>query len=162
VNWIIILLGANLVFYLQYPENLRMGRAEARLSIRDSERIALLVLLITGRYFYAKKQAVPYEALVAETGLPGRIIALTIGLLKQGSLLTELERGESWAYQPARPLEETSLREVLEIIRNSAGLRRDVSGADLRKLDGVMVEANQALDQHLGTVNLKDLLMLKD
>jgi hypothetical protein len=102
------------------------------------------------------------EALVAETGLPGRIIALTIGLLKQGSLLTELERGESWAYQPARPLEETSLREVLEIIRNSAGLRRDVSGADLRKLDGVMVEANQALDQHLGTVNLKDLLMLKD
>jgi membrane protein len=79
VNWIIILLGANLVFYLQYPENLRMGRAEARLSIRDSERIALLVLQFTGRYFFWQKQGVAYGGLVADKGVAGRISALSCG-----------------------------------------------------------------------------------
>lgn len=162
VNWIIILIGADLVFYLQYPENLRIGRSEIRLSIRDSERIALLVLLIVGRYFYSKRQAVPYERLVAETGLPGRIIASTIGLLKQGNLLTEVERGDSWVYQPARPLEETTLREALEIIRNCAGLPRNVTGADFRKFDSLMAEVDRDLDQRLGAVNVKDLLVLKD
>ncbi len=161
VNWVIILIGADLVFYLQYPENLRLGRSEIRLSIRDNERVTLLVLLIVGRYFYLKKEAVPYEGLVAETGLPGRIIALTIDLLKQGNLLTEIERGESWAYQPARPLEETSLREALEIIRNTAGLRRSISGADLRKLDALLQEVDQELDKRLSDVHLKDLLVLK-
>lgn len=162
VNWIIILIGADLVFYLQYPENLRMGRSEVRLSIRDSERIALLVLLIVGRYFYAKKHGVPYERLVAEAGLPGRIIASTIDLLKQGNLLTEVERGQSWVYQPARPLEETTLREALEIVRNCAGLRRPVAGADFRKLDALMAELDKVLDQRLDAVSLKDLLVLKE
>lgn len=162
VNWLIILVGADLVFYLQYPENLKVGRSEIRLSIRDKERVALLVLLIVGRYFYAKKQPVPYEALVKETGLPGRIIASTIDLLKAGHLLTEIERGDSWAYQPARPPDETSLREVLDIIRNSAGLRKSVAGADLRKLDGLLQEVDKELDKRLGSVHLKDLLMLKD
>lgn len=162
VNWIIILIGADLVFYLQYPENLRIGRSEIRLSIRDSERIALLVLLIVGRYFYSKRQAVPYERLVAETGLPGRIIASTIDLLKLGNLLTEVERGDSWAYQPARPLEETSLREALEIVRNCAGLRRTIASADFRKFDNLMAEVDRELDQRLGAVKVKDLLVLKD
>ncbi|HEX5054901.1 MAG TPA: YihY/virulence factor BrkB family protein [Gammaproteobacteria bacterium] len=162
VNWLIILIGADLVFYLQYPENLRFGRSEIRLSIRDSERIALLVLFITGRYFYTKKQPVPYERLVAETGLPGRIVANTIGLLKQGNLLTELERGESWVYQPALPLEDTSLREALEIVRNTAGLKRSVHGADLRKLDSLLQDVEKDLDRHLSEVSLKDLLVLKD
>lgn len=162
VNWIIILIGADLVFYLQYPDNLKVGRSEIRLSIRDTERTALLMLLIVGRYFYSKKQGVPYEKLVAEIGLPGRIVASTIGLLKEGHLITEIERGQSWVYQPARPLDETSLRETLDIIRNCAGLKRTVSGADLRKLDSVMEEVDKVLDKHLNVVTLKDLLMLKE
>lgn len=162
VNWLIILVGADLVFYLQYPENLKIGRSEIRLSIRDMERVALLILLIVGRYFYSKQQAVPYEALVKETGLPGRIVASTIGLLKAGHLLTEIERGGSWAYQPARPLDETSLHETLEIIRNSAGLKRTITGADFRKLDSLMSQLNKELEQRLDTVTLKDLLVLKD
>jgi membrane protein len=161
VNWVIILLGANLVFYLQYPDNLKVGRSEIRLSIRDTERAALLMLLIVGRYYYSNKRCVPYETLVAETGLPGRVVASIIGLLKEGGLLTEIERGESWVYQPARPVDETSLREALEIIRGCPGLRAGtVAGADFRKFDALMAEVDRDLDRRLGAVNLKDLLVL--
>jgi membrane protein len=162
VNWVIILLGADLVFYLQYQDNLKLGRSEIRLSIRDTERVALLILLIVGRYFYTKKQGVPYEKLVAEVGLPGRIVALTIGLLKDSNLITEIERGESWVYQPARPMDETSLGEALDIIRNSHGLKRTVSAADFRKLDSVMEGLDKVLDKHLNAVSLKDLLLIKE
>jgi membrane protein len=162
VNWIIILIGADLVFYLQYPDNLKVGRTEIRLSIRDTERVALLMLLIVGRYFYSKKQGVPYEKLVAEIGLPGRIVASTIGLLKDGGLVTEIERNDSWVYQPARPVDETTLREVLDIIRNSHGLKKTVVGTDLRKFDGLMAEADKMLDKHFNAVTLKDLLLLKE
>jgi membrane protein len=162
VNWIIILIGADLVFYLQYPDNLKIGRSEIRLSIRDTERVALLTLLIIGRYFYSKKQGVPYEKLVAEIGLPGRIVASTIGLLKDGGLVTEIERNDSWIYQPARPVDETTLREVLDIIRNSHGLKKTVTGTDFRKLDSLLAEVDKALDKRLNSVTLKDLLILKD
>ncbi|HEY3487986.1 MAG TPA: YihY/virulence factor BrkB family protein [Gammaproteobacteria bacterium] len=161
-NWTIILIGADLVFYLQYPDNLKVGRMETKLSIRDTERVALLTLLIVGRYFYAKKQPVPYEKLVAEIGLPGRIVASTIDLLKAGNLITEIERTESLAYQPARPVDETSLQETLDIIRSTAGLKKTVSGADIKKLDAVMQDADKLLAKKLSTVMLKDLLILKD
>jgi membrane protein len=51
LNWLVLLIGAQLAFYFQNPAFLRIGRREPRLSNAMRERLALNIMLLVGRAF---------------------------------------------------------------------------------------------------------------
>src|SRR5210317_150274 len=51
LNWLILLIGAQLAFYVQNPAYLKIGRQEPRLSNSVRERLALNIMLLVGRVF---------------------------------------------------------------------------------------------------------------
>jgi membrane protein len=161
LNWLILLLGANLVFYLQFPDSLDVPRKEVRVSIVQKERLALAVLLIVGGLYYDKKHGASYEQLLDKVKIPSKILVSVIELLKEGGLLAETEQEKACLYHPARPLDETTLQEALDIIRNTAAADRQVEHSAMEKLDAVLAQSYRSQRKLLSSTTLKDLIVTR-
>ena len=70
LNWLIVLIGASIACYHQYPALLATPRREFQLSNRVKEKIALLIATFIGRNYYTNTPAWSLEALADRLGVP--------------------------------------------------------------------------------------------
>jgi len=115
MNWLILLIGAQLAFYVQNPAYLRIGRQEPRLSNSMRERLALNIMLMVGRTFREPVQKLPVQALSEALQIPSLALAPVIDDLEARGLLTANEKGE---LLPAREMARIQLREILDVVRS--------------------------------------------
>jgi membrane protein len=115
LNWLILLIGAQLAFYVQNPAYLRIGRQEPRLSNSMRERLALNIMLMVGRTFREPVQKLPVQALSEALQIPSLALAPVIDDLEARGLLTANEKGE---LLPAREMARIQLREILDVVRS--------------------------------------------
>lgn len=115
LNWLILLIGAQLAFYIQNPAYLRIGRQEPRLSGSVRERLALNIMLMVGRTFREPLQKLPVQALSDALQIPSLALAPVIDDLEAKGLLTTNEKGE---LLPAREMARIELREILDVARS--------------------------------------------
>jgi membrane protein len=115
MNWLILLIGAQLAFYVQNPAYLRIGRQEPRLSNSMRERLALNIMLMVGRTFREPVQKLPVQALSEALQIPSLALAPVIDDLEAKGLLTANEKGE---LLPAREMARIQLREILDVVRS--------------------------------------------
>jgi len=115
MNWLILLIGAQLAFYVQNPAYLRIGRQEPRLSNSVRERLALNIMLMVGRTFREPVQKLPVQALSEALQIPSLALAPVIDDLEAKGLLTANEKGE---LLPAREMARIQLREILDVVRS--------------------------------------------
>lgn len=115
MNWLILLIGAQLAFYIQNPAYLRIGRQEPRLSNSVRERLALNIMLMVGRTFREPVQKLPVQALSEALQIPSLALAPVIDDLEAKGLLTANEKGE---LLPAREMARIQLREILDVVRS--------------------------------------------
>ena len=115
MNWLILLIGAPLAFYVQNPAYLRIGRQEPRLSNSMRERLALNIMLVVGRTFREPVQKLPVQALSEALQIPSLALAPVIDDLEAKGLLTANEKGE---LLPAREMARIQLREILDVVRS--------------------------------------------
>lgn len=118
VGWLILLLGACISFYRQRPEFLAVGRDEAGPNNRLLEKSALLVIFHIGKSFYAGQQEWTAENLAAKLNTAHDTIARVLAALCENGILA-MTSGEIPTYVPACPLEETSLKRVLDAVRSA-------------------------------------------
>lgn len=116
LGWLILLVGASIAFYHQHPEHLSPARAEQRLSARLGEQVALLVMQRVGEAFYAGRPGWTTAALAERLGLPMDLLTPVLAALERGGLLVRTG-ADPIRHLPARPLEETPVKEVLDAIR---------------------------------------------
>jgi membrane protein len=125
LSWLILLLGAQLAFYVQHPEYLRHGQRTPVMSNSLRERLALSTMLLVGRDFEAPSHGWRPESLAAQMRVPRHFLEPVIGALKDEGLLTEsLEQ----RLMPARDPRRISLAEVLGAVRSEARDRARVKG----------------------------------
>jgi membrane protein len=125
LSWLILLLGAQLAFYVQHPEYLRHGQRTPVMSNSLRERLALSTMLLVGRDFEAPSHGWRPESLAAQMRVPRHFLEPVIGALKDEGLLTEsLEQ----RLMPARDPRRISLAEVLGAVRSEARDRTRVKG----------------------------------
>ncbi len=115
MNWLILLIGAQLAFYVQNPAYLRIGRQEPRLSNSVRERLALNIMLMVGRTFREPLQKLPVQALSDALKIPSLALAPVIDDLEAKGLLTANEKGE---LLPAREMARIQLRDILDVARS--------------------------------------------
>jgi membrane protein len=115
LSWLILLIGAQLSFYVQNPRYLRAGQAPVRLTSRLRERLALTVMLLVARNFVAGSPAWCLRELAEHLEVPGSALATVMNSLEKAGLLTTTEDEE---VLPARDLEGIALHDVLNAVRD--------------------------------------------
>jgi membrane protein len=115
LGWIILLLGAQVSFYVQNPSYLRVGHRSLQLSGAETERLALAIMVLVARSHRDGTSRWGTDELAARLGYPGLIIARLCHSLERSGLLavTEDER-----YLPGRDIAQIPLLEIVALARN--------------------------------------------
>ena len=160
VNWLVLLLGSQIAFYIQYPQYLGRHRVQLRLSNRMRERLGLAVMYLVGCNHYHNRPPWTEEALAQRLDLPVEAVGRIFDLLSRQGLVVEVA-GEPIAYVPAREIETILLTDLLDAIRR-AEEGRIVTEARLPGCDPVdelMVRMEHSVAQELGGETLRDLVL---
>ncbi len=159
LSWLILLVGASIAYYHQHPEQLSVRQRDLRLSNRVKERLALLIMALTGQRFYRNQQAWTTEDYAQYLQVPIDVVARIVNALDLYGLLAYTAHDPP-RILPARPLETTSIHELLGVIR-MAEEHHHLGAAQLpghAQVDQLVTRMDEALLTHLHGLTLKDLL----
>lgn len=155
LSWMILLIGANIAFYVQFPHYLTRQRSLIELSHVQEERLGMEIMAQVVQCYYQGEPACSEESLARRFSLPLEAVKKASRALSEYGLLAQTADG---GLLPASPPDSTPLVRVLEAIREShacAGLSDDLP---LNHAISPMLEAvNQAAYQTLQGKTLKDL-----
>ena len=116
LNWMILLLGASLAFYLQNPGSVAKRR-RVQLAPELQEKVALATMWLVAKPFSEGKPAPQQEALEQQLKVPGEVTrALSDKLIRAGLLTLAGRQGDQLA--PGRALDLITVGEVLRVVRN--------------------------------------------
>lgn len=158
LNWLILLFGASVSFYVQHPEYLVKKGGEPRLSNRLRERLALVVMSLIGRHHLEGRAPWSADALSHTLRVPMRAIDVVLTALQsRGILATTGDEPPGWL--PARALDNVSVKELLDAVR-AAGEDRYLSTEALpgsEAVEQLLERYEQATEVALRGVSAKDL-----
>lgn len=155
LNWIVLLLGAQIAFYVQNPAYLKLGRQEPRLSNALRERLALNIMLIVGQAFRQPGLTVNVESLSRKLALPSLTVAPVIDELVGDGLLTSNEED---CLLPGREMARVSLDDILGVVRSSemSFLRHRPNWS--AEVEALGKTVDMAIAKAVGTQTLSELL----
>ena len=159
LNWLILLLGAQVAFYMQYPQYMTREPVQLRLSNRLRERLALQIMFMVAEHHIHNRAPWTSEALVHHLGLPMQPVHHVLQLMVSSEFLAETS-DEPPAYLPRRDVETISLSELYEVVR-SAGENRFLSLKTFphqQQVDTAMAALQSAVRSELGEQTLKDMV----
>ena len=155
LSWLILLIGAQLAFYLQFPQYLRHGQDSIELTGRDRELGAVSVMYLIGRDFEAGKTHPAVGDLAAELDVPSIAIAPIVACLENAGLIVATEEHR---LVPGRDPERIQLGEILDAVRALHGGRLAIAMRNLGPPAALLAEVEAAMREPLGARSLKDLL----
>jgi membrane protein len=155
ISWLILLLGAQLAFYVQHPQYLRHGQSSVELSSAAREQAALSVMVLVGRDAPTGKSAWNAERLALELDIPCGVLLPVIACLQQSALLAPAGAD---CYSLVRSPEQTSLISILEAVRGSQPTGRPIAVQAVAASMVLMGELETAVRQRLGSRTLQDLI----
>ena len=159
VNWIIVLIGAAIAFYLQHPEALHIDDEPPLPSARALERTTLASLGAIAEAAYAGQPALTIEDLVHRLRLPAADIERVMTALERAGLICR-SADDPPRLLPAHPLEVTPAKAALDAVRSEGGLRilsAQVPPGSAPAVETVEQRIDAALAAALEGVTLKDL-----
>jgi membrane protein len=116
LSWLILLLGAQLAFYVQHPEYLLLGQRALSASNTTRERLALSTMLLVGRDFEKPGHGWRIESIAAQLRVPRHLLEPVAAALTESGLLT---RTSEHRLVPARDLRRISVVAILAAVRSS-------------------------------------------
>lgn len=115
LNWLVLLVGAQLAFYHQNPAYLRIGRREPQLSSSMRERLALNVMLLVGLAFRDPASTITVTEISDRLRVPSITLEPIIAGLEEHGLLTSTETEE---LVPGRDTTHILLVDILAVARD--------------------------------------------
>jgi len=158
-SWLILLVGSSVAFYKQHPEYLHINAQDLALTNRQKEEVALQIMTIIGQRFYANSAPVSVNTLVDSLHLPQQSIEQQLDLLVEHGLLVNIDQDEL-TYTPARPLEELTLKSVVDTVREpgpSSHFKNTLS-TNSTAIQSVLRKVDDSLGQVLGSKTVKDIV----
>ena len=155
LSWLILLIGAQLAFYLQFPQYLRHGQEPFELTGRDREQVALSVMYLIGRDYADGKIQWSGQRLAAELDIPSIALAPILNCLEEAKLIVLTER---LRFVPGRDPEAIRLFEIFDAVRALHGGRLGVAIRPVGPAVALLNESESAMRAPLKTQSLKDLI----
>jgi len=159
-SWFILLVGARVSFYHQYPRLLDFRKESLRLSTRQREKLAMLIMFLIGYNFYYNKGPWKLDSLLSRLVLPPDMVQDMLFLLEKKGLIFSMG-DERQAYLPAKDIETISLREIFDSVRTEGedSLLLDAKSLTLPEIEDIMKCADDSLAASLGKTTIKDLVL---
>ena len=154
-GWLILLIGAQLSFYVQNRNYLRMGLTELRLSVVQREQLTLKVMYLIARSYHDGKTRWSLDGLSHELAMPGIAISRIVHALEDARLVTVTEDEH---LLPARDLGKISVQEVLDIARNEKAGQVGWRNIKLPAIDAISAKMDEAWRKSCGDMTLRDLV----
>ncbi len=151
-SWLIILIGAEVAYFHQYPSSYRAGQELDGKTPLSQERLTLIALVEITRRYLAERT--PWSVPDLAKSLRVRLCALeplVETLLAKGILLQTVEPE---GIVLGRPPEQIEVVSVLDILRTTA-VEHAIDGGD--SISAVLNRRNQAVSQALDGITLRSL-----
>ncbi len=159
LNWLILLLGASIAFYIQHPEYLVLEQGEPRLSNRMRERVALMLMYMIGKTYRDGGPAWTFPDLTQELGVPTYALQRVLDSLQQGGLLVQTG-GDPPGYLPSRDLGSIALGHMLDAVR-TAGEEQYLGPQAVpapAEIESILAKVNLAIEEQVRGLTLRDLV----
>lgn len=155
--WLILLVGCRIAFYYQHPEHLWLREADARMSPRQIEMLALRAMIHVGRHFRSGEGITAIDALVDAAGSPRPLLEQVLAGLEAKGLLVAVDRTGP-AYIPGAPLDRITAEDILNAVRGDTRTAVPDSSVDTL-VDEVMRGFESSLEKRLRQQTLDDLVV---
>ena len=119
-TWMIVLLGAQVAYVYQNRKAYLQERVAGRVHQQAREFAGLRMMTRIARQFSIGQPPITVTRLSEELGIPPNLSKELLRLLNHSHLLTEV-RGTEASYLPSRPLDQISVRDVLQSLRCGTG-----------------------------------------
>jgi len=155
VGWLILLAGAQLAFYLQNPDYLRLGHAVLRLSNTERERLALDIMARIAQGDRAGDPPWTVERLARALSLPGVAIAEMSEDLEKAGLIAQADDCRLF---PGRAINSITLADIITTARTRSTGHELHPRLSLPGVRRVQEEIERAWREACGTRTLGDLI----
>ena len=154
-NWLVMLIGAQLAFYVQNPQLLRHGRKDAALDARLREELALGLMSHVASNFVNPSGPITLGDIAARLAVPQRVLAPVARALESNALLLVTEAA---GLVPGRSIDSILLRSVIDAVRrdsSSSAIRPRIGG----RVGEVAHELDAAIYAAVGERTVRDLVV---
>ena len=164
LNWLILLVGSQVAFYVQYPRYMTLHRVRFVISNRMRERLALQLMYLIGYNHYHSLPPWDLEGLVSRMDIPGQSVRRVLASLVEAGYLIEVPGEETPTYLPVHDIETIRLTGLLAAVRKS-GESRFLNTRQLpaiASVDGLLAELDEVPGCILEERSLKDLVVAEE
>lgn len=155
LNWLVLLIGAQLAFYHQRPAFLRIGRQEPKLSNSMRERLALDIMFLVGQAFRSPGKNILLREVSNKMKIPSIAIAPITNALESAGLLTSTEKEE---LLPGREMARIKLKEIIDVVRVRGETGSPGQPNWSATIDTLCDNLDSAIAESVGDRTLSDLL----
>lgn len=117
LSWLILLVGSQIAFFVQYPKYMTLKKVSFVLSNRLRERLSLELMYLVGYNHYHNMKPWSLDEFVEHLGLPDEPVHRVIDILVDGGFLIEISNDDPSIYLPVHDIETIYLQELLDIVR---------------------------------------------
>jgi membrane protein len=159
VSWLILLLGTQVAFYVQYPQYVTREPVSLELSNRLRERLALQLMFMVADRHVRQREPWTLQDMVEQLGLPMQPVSQVLDLMMDAGFVAETS-DDPPAYLPRRDIETITVAQVLETVRG-AGENRLLTLKTLPhqpEVEHALESIRETVAKQLGTLTFRDLV----
>ncbi len=155
LSWLVLLIGAQLAFYVQNPQYLRHGQTLIDLAGSGRERAAFTIMFLIARDHASGAGAWTAGRLAEEMDIPGNALDPVLDRLERAGLIATTEQGR---LLPCKDIRAIKLAQVLEAVRAPDPLTGGLGARMPEPAEEVVRELEESLRARLGDRTLNDLI----
>jgi membrane protein len=155
LSWLILLLGATLAFYVQFPQYLPHGHTALALDANAHESIGVSVMFLVGRDYQGG--AVDWNAarLADALDVPGAALAPVLAGLAQAKLLVATEKDY---FVPGRDPHSIKLYDIIDALRRPQHGRTMLIGHAIPQARELIARIDATVHRDLGDRSLAEFI----
>lgn len=158
LNWLIVLVGAELTFCHQNLKFLTLRTEVFNLSTKLKEKLSLIIMYLIGYNYFYDLGRWTLESLTERLRLPHEPVEEAVNDLTQHNLIIETADVPP-CFVPSRALEKITLKEIVDATRTNYETDLvEKKYLSMREVDLVTGKVESAINDALGETSLKDLV----
>jgi membrane protein len=164
LSWLILLVGSQIAFFVQFPKYMTMNRVRFMLSSRLREQLALQLMYLVAYNHYHDRPPWNLDQFAGYLNIPGEPVHRMVRVLVDAGYLIEISDEDPPIYLPLHDIDTTRLVDLLKDIR-AAGESRFLSLQQLtpvQPVEQLMSGLQVSSETALGERTLKSLVLEVD
>ena len=155
LSWLILLLGATLAFYVQFPQYLPHGHTALALDASAHESIGVSVMYLVARDYLSGAAGWNAARLADTLDVPAAALAPVVVSLERAKLLVATEKE---GFLPGRDPHSIKLSDIVETLRRPAHGRAILVGHAIPQAQELIAHIQACVHRDLGDRSLADFI----